>query len=190
MKKGALFLVIIFLLTSFADVVFPQTLSVTKVGEWGTGYYWGLFVQDNYAYCAASGAGLDIIDVSSPASPVQAANCDTPGSAYGVFISTNYAYIADYDRGLQIIDISNPTAPSLVGSCETPGLAYGVYISGSYAYIADGESGLQIIDVANPAAPAIVGSYDTPRNPRCFYQRKLCLCSGSICRGLADHRRL
>ncbi len=101
MKKGALFLVIISLLPTLANVAYPQTLAVTKVGEWGTGYCRGIFVQDNYAYCAASGAGLDIIDVSSPASPVQAATCDTPGSAYGVFISTNYAYIADYDRGLQ-----------------------------------------------------------------------------------------
>jgi len=44
-------------------------LTITKVREWGTGYYNDIFIQENYAYCAASGAGLDVIDISIPTAP-------------------------------------------------------------------------------------------------------------------------
>ena len=45
-----------------------SNLNITKVGEWGTGIYMDVFISGNYAYCAADGAGLDIIDISDPAS--------------------------------------------------------------------------------------------------------------------------
>jgi len=45
-----------------------SNLTITKVGEWGTGIYMDVFISGNYAYCAADGAGLDIIDISDPAS--------------------------------------------------------------------------------------------------------------------------
>lgn len=80
--------------------IFAENMTITKVGEYGTGYYFDVFTQGNYAYCAASGAGLDILNISNPAIPTFVANIDTPGEANGVYVSGNYAYVADGDGGL------------------------------------------------------------------------------------------
>ena len=122
---------------------------------------WGVYVSRNYAYVAAHFRGLQIIDISAPASPILAGNYDTPGYARGVFVSGSYAYVADEFSGLQIIDISNPASPILTGSYETLANAFDVFVSGDYAYVADGET-LQIIDVSNPADPILASSYGTP----------------------------
>ena len=47
------------------------------------------------AYVADGGSGLQIIDVTNPASPVFKGSYNTPGSACGVAISGNMAYVAD-----------------------------------------------------------------------------------------------
>ena len=52
-------------------------------------------VSGDYAYVAAYGSGLQVIDISDPTAPSYAGSYDTPGIAYGVAISGNYAYVAD-----------------------------------------------------------------------------------------------
>jgi hypothetical protein len=49
----------------------------------------------NYAYVADFAAGLQVIDVSNPASPQRVGGYDTSGYARGVAVSGNYAYVAD-----------------------------------------------------------------------------------------------
>ncbi|NCR29182.1 MAG: hypothetical protein GPJ25_24040 [Microcystis aeruginosa LE13-04] len=118
-------------------------------------------IVGNYAYVADWGSGLQIIDISNPATPTFKGNYDTSGTALDVQVVGNYAYVADQYSGLQIIDISNPVAPTLKGNYNTSGNAIGVQIVGNYAYVADGYSGLQIIDISNPATPTFKGNYDT-----------------------------
>ncbi|MBK9302846.1 MAG: T9SS type A sorting domain-containing protein, partial [bacterium] len=119
-------------------------------------------ILGTYAYVADSYSGLQVIDITNPASPQIVGSVNTPGSARGVAISGTYAYVAGDYAGLQVIDITNPASPQIVGGVDTPGNAVGVTISGTYAYVADYEFGLQVIDIANPASPQIVGSVDTP----------------------------
>jgi len=69
-------------------------------------------VVGNYAYVADSGSGLQIIDISNPATPTLKGNYDTSGAAADVQIVGNYAYVADSDGGLQILDVSDFTNPS------------------------------------------------------------------------------
>jgi len=103
------------------------------------GYAYDVAISSSYAYVADSGSGLQIIDISNPASPSIVGTYNTPGYAYGVAISSSYAYVADGELGLQIIDVSNPASPSIVGTYNTPDYATGVAISGSYAYVARSE---------------------------------------------------
>jgi len=121
-----------------------------------------LTVSGNYAYVADHLSGLQIIDISNPASPTFKGSYNTPDAAYEVTVSGNYAYVADWTLGLQIIDISNPTSPTFKGAYNTPGWARGVRVSGNYAYVADSYFGLQIIDISNPTSPTFKGSYNTP----------------------------
>ncbi|NCR00145.1 MAG: hypothetical protein GPJ11_11905, partial [Microcystis aeruginosa L211-101] len=136
--------------------------AITLVGSYDTpGYAMDVQVVGNYAYVADYYSGLQIIDISNPATPTLKGNYDTSGYAWDVQIAGNYAYVADYYPGLQIIDISNPATPTLKGNYHTSGYAAGVQIVGNYAYVADGYLGLQIIDISNPATPTPKGNYHT-----------------------------
>jgi len=160
MKRNCLILLVIFLVLFFINNVFlysKNQIDLKKIVDWGTGYYYDVFIQGNYAYCAAKTAGIDIIDISDPSNPKKISNFDTPGNAYGLFISGEYAYVADYYGGLQIIDISNSVSPSLAGSYYDSGSFLDVFVKGNYAYTVEGMS-LKIIDISNPSSPSLVGS--------------------------------
>ena len=47
------------------------------------------------AYVTDELSGLQIIDISNPASPTLAGVYNTPGYAVGVAVAGNYAYVAD-----------------------------------------------------------------------------------------------
>jgi hypothetical protein len=93
---------------------------------------------------ADGGAGLQIIDVSDPASLVRLGSYDTSGSASGVAVVGTVAYVADWGGGLQIIDVSNPASPVRLGACDTSGDAGGVAVAGNRVYLADGQKGLKV----------------------------------------------
>jgi len=153
----------IFLATVLGLMVFhlcySQTVNITKIGEWGTGSYLGIFVQDNYAYCGTP-AGLDIVDISEPTNPVKIGSCTTSGNAIAVAVSNNYAYVAYKSSGLKIIDISNPAAPVLSGSYDNLNYLYAIAVSGNYAFVTEWDVGLTIIDISNPTSPSLAGRYN------------------------------
>lgn len=120
-----------------------------------------VFVAGTYAYIADGTAGLSIVDVSNPDTPVSIGSYNTSGTAQGVYVSGTYAYIADGTAGLQVIDISTPSAPTLVGTYATNDSTHDVYVSGKYAYLADGAEGLSVIDVSDPTTPVLAGSYNS-----------------------------
>jgi hypothetical protein len=51
---------------------------------------------------------LRVVDISTPASPVEVGSINTPIQALGVVVAGNYAYIADNLSGLPVVNISNP----------------------------------------------------------------------------------
>ena len=120
-----------------------------------------LYVFGKYAYVAVGGNGLQIIDVSNPASPTTISTYDTTGNSQGVFVSGSYAYVADGSSVLQIINISNPAVPRLSGTYNTPNDALAVYVVGKHAYVADTTS-LVIVDISDSSNPKLVGSYQRP----------------------------
>src|SRR5207249_3626791 len=129
------------------------------LGSYDTpGAAWGVAVSGTVAYVTDASSGIQILNVSNPASPTLLGSYDTPGFAIGVAISGTVAYVADDASGLQILDVSNPASPTLLGSYDTPGGAWGVAVSGTVAYVADYASGLQMLNVGNPASPTLLGS--------------------------------
>ncbi|MCY2994716.1 MAG: cohesin domain-containing protein [Planctomycetota bacterium] len=103
-----------------------------------TGYAYGVQVVGTLAYVADYDSGLQVIDVSNPATPVLRGTYNTTGYAYGVQVVGTLAYVADYDSGLQVIDVSNPAAIISRGFFDTAGSAQGVAIARGCAFIADG----------------------------------------------------
>ena len=144
---------------SILDV--SNTTAVTETGHLTTpGNPQRLQISGHYAYIAAGGladGGMRIIDVSSPAAPVEVgAFSDESGIGNidyvrDLTISGTLAYLADSSNGLRIVDISNATNPSEVGS-NAAGYIKNVEVFDQYAYAFDGQN-LYVIDVSNPAAP-------------------------------------
>ncbi|MBN2029862.1 T9SS type A sorting domain-containing protein [bacterium] len=104
-----------------------------------------------YAFVADGAHGLRIIDVSTPATPVEVGTYDTPGIATDVVVdpTLELAFIADGLEGLIVIDVSTPASPTFAGNYAVGGEACGI------AYWYDGVSEYYVIlthkdyDVAN-----------------------------------------
>jgi hypothetical protein len=153
-------------------LAFTAAIEENYVGEFGLvvkgsydtpGEAFGVSVVGNLAYVADWGDGLQILDISNPASPTFVGSYNTPGWSYDASVVDNLAYIADHDGGLQILDISNPSNPTFVASYDIPGNAYDVSVAGNLAYVVSNYwVGLQILDISNPTSPTFVGSYQTP----------------------------
>jgi hypothetical protein len=124
----------------------------------------GIEVSAGHAFIAAGQRGLQVVDVSNPASPMTAGALTTPGEAKDIVLTGDRVYIADGPAGMLIVDVSDPAAPSLLGALDTPGYAESIVVSGGVAFVADGSSGLVLIDVSDPSNPTMIGQYDTPGN--------------------------
>ncbi|HIK33875.1 MAG TPA: DUF4347 domain-containing protein [Oscillatoriales cyanobacterium M59_W2019_021] len=157
--------------TPRSPVAFSPTVQASYTGVFGVAFKGsydtphfslGVNVVGNIAYVADYNSGLQIVDISNPATPTLLGSYDTPGQAWSTAIEGNLAYVADHDSGVHILDISNPATPTLLGSYATPGQALEVKIAGNLAYVADMFQGLRILDISNPANITEVGVYDTP----------------------------
>jgi hypothetical protein len=138
----------------------------------------------NHAY-VADHAGLQIIDVSQPASPVRVAGYDgdTPDDGFwrdlsrgrALCVAGNYAYLLEhwedstrrFTKRMQVLDISNPAEPEWMsgldlGSAEPWAIdRAAVAVSGHYAYVPYVGVGLDVIDVSSPRNPQLVAWHET-----------------------------
>ena len=130
------------------------------------------------AVVSSTDDGLQIIDVTDPASPTAAGSLGDDNTmlldgATGVDVFTlgSNTYVAVVsDDGLQIIDVTTPASPTAAGSLGDDNTrlldgATGVDVftlgSNTYAAVASGvDDGLQIIDVTTPASPTAAGSLE------------------------------
>jgi hypothetical protein len=77
-----------------------------------------IYVAGDYVYVALGDSGLRVIDVSDPATPVEAGAYDTPGTASGVHVADDYVYVAAGLSGLRVIDISDPAHPMEISAYD------------------------------------------------------------------------
>ena len=135
-------------------------------GHRAAGYAMDVVVAGSYAYLTTDrrfeltnyvGGGLDVVDISNPASPRLVGRYSSPGAG-AVAVSGNHAYVAE-ETGLRVIDISNPAVPQVVGDIAINASA--VAISGNYAYVVQLNQALYVFDVSDPPNPEFVGAYTT-----------------------------
>ncbi len=117
----------------------------------------GVAMTGSYAYVACGKTGLNVVNLSNPASPAVVGALLTPGYAWGVTVAGSYAYVADGSEGLSVVSLKNPASPASVGWIGISGTVKDVAVVNGLAYLAAGNS-LQIVDVSNPAAPVVRGS--------------------------------
>jgi hypothetical protein len=103
-----------------------------------------------------------VVDVTSPDSPHEVADCVWWADIYNLDVSGGHVYMAG-DGDLLICDISEPTDPVHVGTWHdgTTPPCWGVAVSGDYAYMACAWSPvLRVIDISTPSTPVEVASLD------------------------------
>ena len=118
-------------------------------------------ISGNFAYVAAAGAGLYIVNIINPSQPITTGQLDTKGYAEGVTVAGKYAYVADGPFGLLIIDVSDPAKPEVVAGAYGLDYVFDVALTGNYAYLAAAGAGLLVVDISDPTHPLEIGSYDT-----------------------------
>ncbi len=130
------------------------------------GYHQYLNVRSGHAYICDFNSGLQIVDVTNPASPANVNFVPTGFRTARIVFDGNYGYVANGDSGVRILDVSDIAAPVPVGIYDTPGRSASVYfgaitISGTptgHIYSADRTAGLRAINVSTPAAPTESGA--------------------------------
>ena len=132
----------------------------------GWGDVHGIGGDDSRLYLASGGLRLEILDLSTPASPTLLGS-DTPViSGLGSIFpdgTTGYAPVGDT---LAIIDTSDPNDHVLLGSTSdfpSYGVAGDVALGpAGFIFMAAGDGGFQVVDVSPASTPSVAGSYPTP----------------------------
>lgn len=138
-----------------SESVHFTTLSSLPAGEWfGTPRLAG-----NTAYVPDATAGLQIVDVSNPASPVSLGTFDSAGMAMDIQLIGSRGYLADGDQGFAILDLTNPSNPTLLGAYNPGVFCVSAKVVGNRAYLACGDAGLHIVDISDPANPVLLSQF-------------------------------
>jgi len=129
---------------------------------------WGIALSGDILY-AGQGRTLNMLDVSTPSSPVLVDTLWTVWSDDPI----DYSSISDLQvygdhlyaglhsssiAGLEVLDISDPTAPSSLGYTGDILDTYFVRVSGELLYNATGAE-FNIVDVSDPTTPGVLGTH-------------------------------
>ncbi|MBK6766788.1 MAG: T9SS type A sorting domain-containing protein [bacterium] len=157
---------------SLAIMLFLQTaalahdsLNVSRIGQSNLNPLENqIALAGDFAYVASGGSGLQIVNISTPAIPVNV-NAIWGDIAVCVAAANQHVYVGYFGNsmdGMRIYNIANPANPDEVFNYQD-GAIYSIAIVGNLAYIgAHWGSELQILNISNPASPVLVGSYELP----------------------------
>ena len=153
--------------TVFYDVTTPTAPVFVKFINGPNSIWRDFATYGDYCYIVTEGgAGMQIIDLSTPSNPTLVTTFGTSiwGDAHNISIDegAGMAYIIGADTGMPILDLSNPTAPVLVANYGAH-YVHDATIQNGQAHFAEIYGGqYRIVSVANlPALPS-VDSVTTP----------------------------
>lgn len=118
-------------------------------------------VRGDHAFLTHS--GLNVVDISDPEHPVDAAMLPIAGSPYLMELDGDLAYMTLYTGGLAIVDIGNPTAPVLLSSTAITGQAVDVAVDHGVALVTRYRAATVVLDVSDPRAPVILSEIPSIR---------------------------
>ncbi len=118
-------------------------------------------IAGDLAYVADYANGLQILDISDPATPTVTGFYNTSMVGEDVFVSGDHVFVADTTYGLWVINSTVPSAPTFLDFYNTPGSPQDVFVDGDYAFVADSFSGLQIINSTDVTDLSLTATYDT-----------------------------
>jgi hypothetical protein len=113
------------------------------------------------AAVAAGDAGVQILDVQDPVTPVFVAGLPLPGQTLGVAVSPGTLHAVG-TQGSHVVVLDPSSEPTLAGSVAVPGFAVAVH--GRFLVVA-GTDGLHTVDAGDPEEPVLSGYVRTPEQP-------------------------
>lgn len=142
-------------------ILSAANMNITHVGEWGSSYYWNVFIHGNYAFMGMGNNHLDIIDISQANGPVKVGQLNLPIDQWetvSLAAVGNYLYVSTRGKGLMVFNISDPRNPVKVSTPVDGKEIRSLIISGNYLYGTTGNStSLAILDIGDPLNPGEVG---------------------------------
>ena len=117
----------------------------------------GVAVQNNLAFVACGRAGVHIVDVSNPSTPLEVATVTARGPAQGVAVAGATLYVANGPYGLRLYNISTPSQPVQLGSAFPTYNVLKVAVNGGMAYLAAAGAGLPDRRCSRPREPRGAG---------------------------------
>jgi hypothetical protein len=139
-----------------------DSLNVSYQGSWALGQSFTISCNGpgNILF-VGSGAGVIVLDVSTPSYPVELGEIHTRGLVDAIYFdeAANRMYLCTYFSGFEIWDVSNFAAPVRLGRGSTTGLPRGgIFASGNYVYVVTVADGVQVFDASDPSSPVNVGN--------------------------------
>lgn len=121
------------------------------------GFTYDIEVFNNKAYIAkvSTDGGLQIVDVTAPATPVSISLY--PGDYEFLTGMGDYTYLSR-NSTFSILDVSDSSSVQYVSGFDFPGFVNDVAVSGTYAYT--GSNGFRVLDVSDSTHPVEVGFAD------------------------------
>lgn len=123
-------------------------------------------VDGNFAYLATF-TGLEVIDISTPATPVAVSHFTGPSNDVAIVHGDGQtvAYVSPFGRGhTRAVDVTDPAAPALVA--EIPDYSHTLFHTtrdgGSQIYLATYTNEIPEFDVSHPATPVRIGTTKVP----------------------------
>jgi len=126
------------------------------------GFPVAMAMQGPYAYVAASGAGLLVVDAADPAAPILAGSLTLPGKTVGIRVSGRYAFAVSDTGGLRVIDVSDPHHPVGIAAIPIAAACTSVSLDAEKAFVTAAD-GVHVFDVRNPLAPQPLSFLPTSR---------------------------
>ena len=123
-----------------------------------------------YAFIADGTSGLQIVNVTNPASPSYISSYNTAGTAIAVFSASlngsQYAFISDGIQGLVILDVTNVTLPvhdTTLYFQNDKVLTSFVDVSNGVLYIGTYYGNIYLFNISNlPNSVSLISAYTSP----------------------------
>ncbi|NJN94458.1 MAG: hypothetical protein HC875_10380 [Anaerolineales bacterium] len=149
---------------SSAQLPPPKIELAGQVGGTVNGSWWvnNVSVVGNTAYVGADD-GLHLINVSTPAIPIEVSYYPTINGVGEITLVGNIAYILN-GYTVRLVNVSNSAAPNEISSYTFPFSQFpddplDIAVSGNTAYVARYNTGLHILDISNLADPSEIGYF-------------------------------
>jgi len=131
------------------------------------GYAFDVVVDGSYAYMADGDEGLEIFDVSNPATSFKIVHSEME-RINRLHFESGFLYALgtrsfNNSPVISIIDVSNPAMPTTVSTHFNTNQGKDMAFQGNYLILSnEGDYDLQVIDISDPAVPVLTAQSSAP----------------------------